>query len=99
MKFVTDRRKVDKRYPVSTKIPHCNVDFRTGEICLDILKKETWSPAWTLQSSVLAIVVLLDNPEPDSPLNIDMANLVRGGDATAIKSMINYYVKSSSGHI
>uniref|UniRef100_A0A804NTP3 UBC core domain-containing protein n=1 Tax=Zea mays TaxID=4577 RepID=A0A804NTP3_MAIZE len=32
-----------------TKTFHPNVHFKTGEICLDILKN-AWSPAWTLQS-------------------------------------------------
>ncbi|TID29868.1 hypothetical protein CANINC_001561 [Pichia inconspicua] len=96
MKFVTTKDNIaNNRYPISTKIAHCNVDFKSGDICLDILKKETWSPAWTIQSAVLAVVVLLDNQEPDSPLNIDMANLVRSNDKTAIASLIQYYIKSS----
>ena len=31
-----------------TQCFHPNVDNRTGELCLDILKTD-WSPAWTLQ--------------------------------------------------
>lgn len=89
---INDRRLLSKDVKISTYIPHCNVDFKTGEICLDILKKDHWSPAWTLQTAVLAIVVLLDNQEPDSPLNVDMANLFRLDDKTAIKSLINYYI-------
>lgn len=95
MKFVTNKVKLDDRYPSSTKIAHCNVDFNSGEICLDILKKDIWSPAWTIESAVLAIVVLLDNQEPNSPLNIDMANLVRSDDKSALVSLIQYYIKSS----
>ncbi|TPX63023.1 hypothetical protein PhCBS80983_g00040 [Powellomyces hirtus] len=40
------------------KVCHPNVHFKTGEICLDLLKT-AWSPAWTLQSACLAISALL----------------------------------------
>ena len=42
-----------------TPIVHPNVHARTGEICLDVLHAE-WSPSWTLLSSCLAILVLLE---------------------------------------
>ena len=47
-----------------------NVLFKTGEICLDILKPDAWTPAWTLQSVCRAIIVLLSHPEADSPLHV-----------------------------
>lgn len=73
-----------------TKVFHPNVHIDTGEICLDILKKE-WSPAWSLQGACRAILALLSHPEADSPLNCDAGNMVRGGDMRAFRSMARFY--------
>lgn len=74
-----------------TPILHPNVDFETGEICLDILKSESWSPAWTIEYVVVAILMLIDDPEPDSPLNLDLAKLFRY-DKDAFESMVQYTI-------
>ena len=72
-----------KDYPLSpptiafeTKIFHPNVHFRTGDVCLDILKKE-WSPAWGLQAACRAVTALMSDPDADSPLNCDAGNMIR----------------------
>ncbi|CAG8713458.1 25012_t:CDS:2 [Dentiscutata erythropus] len=77
----TLRIEIPKNYPIQppkikflTKICHPNISFKTGEICLDILKA-AWSPAWTLQSACTAIRLLLSNPEPTSPLNCDAVRM------------------------
>ncbi|ORY81504.1 ubiquitin-conjugating enzyme/RWD-like protein [Protomyces lactucae-debilis] len=76
----------------TTRVAHPNVQFKTGEICLDILK-ERWSPAWTLGTACTAVVQLLASPEPDSPLNIDLANLLRSGDILGYESLVRMYVE------
>ena len=58
-----------------TPIFHPNVMYTTGEICLDILKPDAWTPAWTLQSVCRAVLALLSDPQADSPLNCDCGAL------------------------
>jgi peroxin-4 len=76
-----------------TPVFHPNVLFKTGEICLDILKADSWTPAWTLQSVCRAIAALLADPEADSPLNCDAGNLVRNGDMRGYRSMARMYTQ------
>ncbi|RDW33007.1 ubiquitin-conjugating enzyme/RWD-like protein [Yarrowia lipolytica] len=81
-----------------TKICHPNIHFETGEVCIDVLKTQ-WSPAWTISSACTAVSAMLSLPEPDSPLNIDAANLVRCGDESAMEGLVRYYVnKYASGN-
>lgn len=93
------RIKVPTSYPIDpptmqfeTRICHPNIHFETGEVCIDVLKTQ-WTPAWTLASALLAIQAMLSDPEPDSPLNIDAANLVRSGEITGYEQLVNYYKK------
>lgn len=77
------------RFSHTTPINHPNINIDTGEICLDVLTSDSWSPAWNIQSLVGAILLLLDDPVPDSPLNVDLANLYRH-DLLAFESMVQY---------
>ncbi len=90
--------QIDQNYPINppkvkflTKIFHPNIHFESGEICLDILKANYWSPAWTLESLSRAIVNLLVNPNADSPLNCDCGNCIRAGDMLAFRTMAYMY--------
>ena len=73
-----------------TPIAHPNIHFKSGEICMDILK-EQWTPIWTIEATVRAIGALLASPQADSPLNCDVGNVLRANDVTAYNSLVNLY--------
>ncbi|KAF2666940.1 UBC-like protein [Microthyrium microscopicum] len=92
--------QIPNNYPLApptvtftTPICHPNVHFRTGEICLDTLKT-AWSPALQISSTMTVVAQLLQSPEPDSPLNIDIAQMERQGDWLGAESLIRYYTST-----
>ncbi|KAJ4362470.1 hypothetical protein N0V83_010563 [Neocucurbitaria cava] len=92
--------RVPLEYPLSpptvrfiTPICHPNVDFKTGEICLDLLKT-SWTPAYTIDTTMTSIHQLLTSAEPDSPLNVDVAQLFRIGDEVGAQSLIRFYTET-----
>ncbi|KAK4227248.1 ubiquitin-conjugating enzyme/RWD-like protein [Podospora fimiseda] len=56
-----------------TPIYHPNVDF-SGRICLDILK-DKWTAAYNIQTVLLSLQSLLGEPNNNSPLNGEAAEL------------------------
>ncbi|KAK9241317.1 ubiquitin-conjugating enzyme/RWD-like protein [Lipomyces kononenkoae] len=89
--------KIPNTYPLHppeirfiTPICHPNIHFKTGEVCLDVLKSQ-WTAAWTLMSACIAVRALLSDPAIDSPLNIDAANILRCGDTTGYDSLVRYF--------
>jgi len=72
---------------------HANVNFATGEICLDLLK-DAWTPAYTILTTLEAIRMMLMHPEVDSPLNVDLAALIRQGDTVGAESLVRFYTES-----
>ncbi|PAA75925.1 hypothetical protein BOX15_Mlig023655g1 [Macrostomum lignano] len=80
-----------EEYPMSapkvrfmTKIYHPNID-RLGRICLDILK-DKWSPALQIRTVLLSVQALLSAPNPDDPLEHDIAELWKRNEREAIKN-------------
>ncbi|ODQ52683.1 ubiquitin-conjugating enzyme [Saitoella complicata NRRL Y-17804] len=83
----------------TTRIAHPNVAFKTGEICLDVLK-EAWTPAWGVRSACLAVVGLLESPGWESPLDVDLAVLWRSGEEVGYEGLVRYYVgRYACGHL
>lgn len=69
---------------------HPNIHFRTGEICLDLLKT-SWTPAYTLVKTLEAVQQLLVYPEVESPLNVDVAALIREGDKIGAEGLMRFW--------
>lgn len=79
------------------RMPHCNVNYQTGEICLDILTRQHWSPAWDLLHVVHAVHQLLSDPVPESPLDVDIANILKARDQSAYYGLVNYHLCKQEG--
>ena len=67
-----------------TKIYHPNID-KLGRICLDILK-DKWSPAILIRSVMISIQGLLSKPEPDDPLDEEIAKAWKSNKTFAEKT-------------
>ncbi|KAI0194548.1 ubiquitin-conjugating enzyme/RWD-like protein [Astrocystis sublimbata] len=79
-----------------TPIVHANVDLKDGTICLDLLK-DAWTPAYSVLECVRAVRLLLSCPGVDSPLNVDVAALLRQGDTLAARRLTEYWCEREGG--
>lgn len=64
---------------------HPNIDAETGKVCISILhqpgkdpheyelQQERWLPVHTIESIVVSVISMLDDPNPESPLNVAAA--------------------------
>jgi ubiquitin-conjugating enzyme E2 N len=67
-----------------TRIYHPNVD-KLGRICLDILK-DKWSPALQIRTVLLSIQALMSAPNPDDPLDENVAKMWKSDEAVAMET-------------
>jgi len=74
-----------------TKIYHPNIDS-LGRICLDILK-DKWSPALQIRTVLLSIQAMLSAPNPDDPLDEDVANQWKKNEKAAQATAREWTVK------
>ncbi|KAF8252594.1 UBC-like protein [Wilcoxina mikolae CBS 423.85] len=61
-----------------TRIFHPNVDDRTGDVCVETLKRD-WSPKLSLKDVLSTIRCLLVFPNPDSSLNEEAGKMIQDG--------------------
>ncbi len=78
-----------------TKIYHPNID-KLGRICLDILK-DKWSPALQIRTVLLSIQALLSAPNPDDPLDNQVANHWKMRHDDALKQARQWTEKFAHG--
>ncbi|KAG8726959.1 Ubiquitin-conjugating enzyme E2 11 [Ceratobasidium sp. 423] len=76
------------RFDPETPCYHPNVDMQ-GAICLDILK-DKWSAIYSVHTILLSLQSLLGEPNNDSPLNLEAAELWSNQKAFKAQLMRTY---------
>ncbi|PVH17147.1 uncharacterized protein CXQ87_000027 [Candidozyma duobushaemuli] len=107
MRFPADFPFSPPTFRFTPAIYHPNV-YRDGRLCISILHQggdptsdepdsETWSPAQTVESVLISIVSLLEDPNISSPANIDASvELRKSPDAYKKKVMQEGFVVPES---
>ncbi|CAD6570805.1 MAG: hypothetical protein TREMPRED_006027 [Tremellales sp. Tagirdzhanova-0007] len=58
-----------------TRMYHPNIDSE-GNLCMGILKVEQWKPSTKMNSLLIAIYDLIENPNPDDPLESSIISAI-----------------------
>jgi len=106
--FFVIRFEFTSDYPVSspsvalqTKIWHPNVDHNSGSVCLNSLNQQ-WQPTVHLRHILdHHIPWLLENGNPDDPLNSDAGAAMKSGDANypqKVRQWVRRYAAESQLH-
>ena len=73
-----------------SKVYHPNV-YDSGRICLDVIQSSKWSPAASMEARVFNIILLLQEPNPNSPANGSAASTWEQGPAAMRDAVMRYY--------
>lgn len=74
-----------------TRVYHPNID-EEGNICIALLKQEAWKPSTSLTVIFNSLISLLNEPNPDDPLDVQIAQLYRQ-DYSAFSKKAGEWVK------
>ena len=89
LKFTSDFPHKPPHLQFLTKIFHPNISMPHGDICVDILKDQ-WVASMSITTIFLSLSVLLQTPNPDSPLNSTAAYLYKTNEKLFNKKVKKY---------
>ena len=77
---------------MKTKVYHPNINYKTGSICVNILKKDTWVSTNSIQSVLLSLQGLLSKPNSKDPLVGEINNVYKN-DINKYNETVREWVK------